>query len=60
MFHVSGRLTEMAIIWSTCYSDRFHVFPDTIPRCFEDVFANSFFFAQLETENVFKFDIGNY
>ena len=28
---------------STCYSDRLHDFPVTIPRCYKDVHVNSFF-----------------
>ena len=28
---------------STCYSDRFHDFSVTIPRCYKDVYVNSFF-----------------
>ena len=28
---------------STCYSDRLHVFSVTIPRCYKDVYVNSFF-----------------
>ena len=49
----SSGLTEMAVLWSTCYCDRFHDFADTNAKCFEDVFADSFFSAQLETENPF-------
>ena len=29
--------------WSTCYSDRLHDSSVTIPRCYKDVYANSFF-----------------
>ena len=28
---------------STCYSDRLHDFSVTIPRCYKDVYVNSFF-----------------
>ena len=28
---------------STCYSDRLHGFSVTIPRCYKDVYVNSFF-----------------
>ena len=28
---------------STCYSDRLHDFSATIPRCYKDVYVNSFF-----------------
>ena len=28
---------------STCYSDRLHYFSVTIPRCYKDVYVNSFF-----------------
>ena len=28
---------------STCYSDRLHDFSFTIPRCYKDVYVNSFF-----------------
>ena len=28
---------------STCYSDRLHDFSVTIPRCYKDVYINSFF-----------------
>ena len=28
---------------STCYSDRLHDFCVTIPRCYKDVYVNSFF-----------------
>ena len=28
---------------STCYSDRFHNFSITIPRCYKDVYVDSFF-----------------
>ena len=28
---------------STCYSDRLHEFSVTIPRCYKDVYVNSFF-----------------
>ena len=28
---------------STCYSDRLHDFSVSIPRCYEDVYVNSFF-----------------
>ena len=28
---------------STCYSDRLHNFSVTIPRCYKDVYINSFF-----------------
>ena len=29
--------------WSTHYFDRLHGFPVTIPRCYKDVYVNSFF-----------------
>ena len=28
---------------SICYSDRFHCFPDTIPKCYKNAYVNSFF-----------------
>ena len=28
---------------STCYSDKFHDFSVTIPRCYKDLYVNSFF-----------------
>ena len=31
------------LVWSTRYSDRLHHFSVTIPRCFKDVYINSFF-----------------
>ena len=29
--------------WCTCYSDRLHDFSVTIPRCYKDIYVNSFF-----------------
>ena len=29
--------------WNTCYSDRLHDFSVAIPRCYKDVYVNSFF-----------------
>ena len=35
---------------STCYSDRLHDFSVTIPRCYKDVYVNSFFLTQLDSD----------
>ena len=34
---------------SSHYSDRFHDFSVTIPRCYKDFYVNSFFLAQLDS-----------
>ena len=34
---------------STCYSDRLHDFSVTIPRCYKDIYVNSFFPPQWST-----------
>ena len=34
---------------SACYSDRLHDFSVTIPRCYKNVYVNSFFLAQLNS-----------
>ena len=44
----SSELTQLVPLpfsWgrSTCYSDRLHDFTVTIPRCYKDVYVNSFF-----------------
>ena len=36
---------------STRYSDRFHDFSATIPRCYKDVYVNSFFPCMAEAWN---------
>ena len=40
-----AQLVPLSFSWgrSTCYSDRSHDFYVTIPRCFKDVYVNSFF-----------------
>ena len=35
--------SELAHLRSTCYSDKLHDFSATIPRCYKDVYVNSFF-----------------
>ena len=39
------QLVPLPFSWgrSTCYSDRLHDFSVTIPRCYKDVYVNSFF-----------------
>ena len=39
------QLVPLPYSWgkSTCYSDRLHDFSVTIPRCYKDVYVNSFF-----------------
>ena len=44
----SYELAQLALLpfsqgWSTCYSDRLHDFSAAIPRCYNDVYINSFF-----------------
>ena len=44
----SSELTQLILLpyscgRSTCYSDRLHDFSVTIPRCYKDVYVNSFF-----------------
>ena len=34
---------------STCYSDRLYRLHVTIPRCFKDIYVNSFFLGQLDS-----------
>ena len=40
-----AQLVSLLFFWgrSTCYSDRLHNFSVTIPRCYKDVYVNSFF-----------------
>ena len=40
-----AQLVPLPFSWgrSTCYSDRLHDFSVTIPRCYKDVYVNSFF-----------------
>ena len=40
-----AQLVPLPYIWgsSTCYSDRLHGFSVTIPRCYKDLYVNSFF-----------------
>ena len=44
----SSELTPLVLVpysrrWSICYSDRLHDFSVTTPRCYKDVYVNSFF-----------------
>ena len=51
MVYFGRRLSELAQRvplpysrgWSTLYSDRFHDFAVTIPRCYKDAYINGFF-----------------
>ena len=40
-----AQLVPLPFSWgrSSCYSNRFHDFSVTIPRCYKDVYVNSFF-----------------
>ena len=39
---------------STQYSDRLHDFSVTIPRCYKDVYVNSFFLCRVRLWNSFR------
>ena len=42
---------------STCYSDRLHDFSVTIPRCYKDVYVNSFFPLEFSPYRMLSFDL---
>ena len=39
----SSELAQMFPLMSACYADRLHDFSVTIPRCYKDLYVNSFF-----------------
>ena len=45
---------------STRYSDRLHDFSVTFPRCYKDVYVNSFFLAQLDSVLPLTYDLNRF